>query len=293
MGKVIGPPLTEDDKKWILEQKLFFHASAPMSKHQKVNVSPKSSTEFRVINDHTVAWLDLSGSGSETCAHILENGRLTIMFVALTGPPKIMRLFGKGRFILREDLLSLTCHRDLYNQFKDLSPTEGSGLHAIPGLRCIILLDLERVSQSCGYSIPQFDFRCERSTLNEISALKGCDGMIEYRKLKNSFSIDGLRSIGQLEAEKLTQEVPTEVKIQDGYVFATKYGKSTLDNWMLRVSLSWQLHRSWFLPSCLLSSFNVRDMFLIASGAFLATSAIVLSSGFRHQRTGLSLRLCN
>ena len=83
MGRVVGSPISEEEKDWIEAQRIFFHATAPLASNHRVNVSPKSAREFRVINNNTVAWLDYSGSGSETTAHIMQNGRLTIMFVAL------------------------------------------------------------------------------------------------------------------------------------------------------------------------------------------------------------------
>ena len=104
MGKLIGPPISESEKDWISKQKIFFHASAPLSKNHRVNISPKSAQQFRVVDDFTVCWLDLTGSGSETAAHVLQNGRLTVMFVALEGAPKILRLFGQGELIPKENL---------------------------------------------------------------------------------------------------------------------------------------------------------------------------------------------
>lgn len=116
MGRVVGPPIAQGERKWIQEQKIFFHASAPLGRNHRINLSPKSASQFRVVNDNTVAWLDYSGksffffwlsykweiwydysgSGSETAAHLMENGRLTIMFVAFSGDPKIVRLYGRG-----------------------------------------------------------------------------------------------------------------------------------------------------------------------------------------------------
>lgn len=104
MGKLVGPPLSESDQHWIAKQKIFFHATAAVSKNHRVNVSPKSAENFRVVDEKTVCWLDLSGSGSETAAHVMQNSRLTVMFVALEGPPKILRMYGKGEIIFIENL---------------------------------------------------------------------------------------------------------------------------------------------------------------------------------------------
>ena len=117
MGRVIGPPLKESDNEWILKQRLFFHATAPLSASHRVNVSPKCAREFRIIDDRTVAWLDLTGSGSETCAHLIENGRLTILFVALNGEPKIVRLHGRGKIILPRDF-KLPKHAHIMSHFQ-------------------------------------------------------------------------------------------------------------------------------------------------------------------------------
>ena len=108
MGKLIGPPISDFDKDFLEKQHIFFVASSPLSKHHKVNISPKSCSEFRVINSNTVCWLDLSGSGAETVAHIFENERLTLMFYEMIGNPRIIRLFGKGCIILPHELLDTT-----------------------------------------------------------------------------------------------------------------------------------------------------------------------------------------
>ena len=210
MGKVIGPPLKQSDQDWINLQHVFFHATAPLSSHHRVNVSPKSSQQFRVINDSTVSWLDYSGSGSETAAHLIENGRMTIMFVAFEGSPRIMRLYGRGEFVLPNEVDKNEALRDAYK-----GELEG-GNDYDNGFRCIVILHLDRVSQSCGYSIPKFLYQSERKTLKEFSSSKGLVGMQDYRYLKNSFSIDGLPSIGQL----LKKEWPTSITSVDGYYFA-------------------------------------------------------------------------
>ena len=235
MGKVIGPPIKKSDKEWILQQHLFFHATSPLSAKHHVNLSPKCSREFRIIDDHTVGWVDLTGSGSETAAHIMENGRLTILFVALKGSPRIVRLHGKGRIILPSD----------FNQQQNahiIKHFEGflqSGIRGLIGVRSIIILDVERASQSCGYSIPIFDFVSDRTTLDDVTAAKGCDGMREYRMLKNSFSIDGLPSIAQLEMAG-TGTAPSEIEYNQGFIFAKKYSKNWLSNLWVKCNINWQ-----------------------------------------------------
>jgi hypothetical protein len=262
MGRVVGPPLKEGDKEWILKQRLFFHATAPLSASHRVNVSPKCAREFRVIDDCTVAWLDLTGSGSETCAHLLENGRLIILFVALNGEPKIVRLHGTGRFILPRDFKRPE-HGLVMSQFKSYLNSElGQGF----GIRSIIVLDVDRVSQSCGYSIPIFDFVRDRATLDEVTSAKGCEGMKEYRRLKNSYSIDGLRSIAQLELED-TNTAPTAIENNHGYIYATEYGGSWWRQTWVRWTLGWQFNQI---------QFTAKDALVFACGAMVGSLGLAL-----------------
>jgi hypothetical protein len=170
-----------DDKliAWIAEQHVFFVASAPRDGGH-VNVSPKGHDSLRVLSATEVAYLDLTGSGAETIAHTRENGRLTIMFCAFTGPPQILRLFGEG-----------IAHPVGSARFDELAPR----FELIPGARSIVTLAIERVQTSCGYSIPFLDYREERPTLQQWAARKGDDGLAEYWAEKNVASIDGLPAL--------------------------------------------------------------------------------------------------
>ena len=239
----MGPPISSADREWISRQHVFFHASAPLGPRGRVNLSPKSAKQFRVVNDNTVCWLDYSGSGAETAAHIMENGRLTIMFVSFEGSPKILRLFGTGYFILPEDLTNPE-----NSVFCDLFAGELPGQENYdPGFRCIVVLTVDRATHSCGYSIPFFNYISERPTLNEFSCKKGDEGMKIYRALKNSFSIDGLPGIGQL----LMKQLPTAMTDNCGYYFAeydgSWYGKlktmiiSLNYRWVHTGSLGWKI----------------------------------------------------
>lgn len=252
MGKLIGPPLCEADQSWILQQHIFFHATAPLSTSHRVNVSPKSAKEFRILDSATVAWADLTGSGSETCAHILQNGRLTVMFVALNGPPKIIRLHGRGRIILRADLNKPenSSILGIFASYIQDEPEE------CIGLRAIVVLDIERASQSCGYSIPFYDYRSERSTLCDVTKKKGLDGILLYRQLKNSYSIDGLRSIAQLEMAH-TNTAPVKVDSSDGYVYVSEYGSSLASQCWVNWNLYFQF-TSWGISN--------RDCVMLAVG---------------------------
>lgn len=176
MGKlyeIISPQL----KEWISNQKLFLVASAPLSADGHVNVSPKGLDTFRIIDETTVAYLDLTGSGIETIAHLKENKRVTIMFCAFDGPPKIVRLYGTGEVIDMKD--------EEYISLSALFPSH-------PGARAVIRIKLSRIADSCGYAVPLFDFKSDRDVLDKWALNKGDEGLIEYRKLKNEKSIDDL-----------------------------------------------------------------------------------------------------
>jgi len=167
----------DDIAAWIARQHLFFVATAPSGSDGHVNVSPKGYDSFRILDPSTVAYLDLTGSGVETIAHLRDNGRITVMFCAFQGPPRIVRLYGRGSVILPGD----DRWSDLAEPFPEL-----------PGARSVIVVDVERVSSSCGYSIPLLDYAGERPTLLEWAERKGPDGVAAYQADKNATSIDGL-----------------------------------------------------------------------------------------------------
>ena len=161
---------------WIARQHLFFVATAP-SEGGHVNLSPKGYDTFRVFDRSSVGYLDLTGSGVETIAHLRDNGRMTIMFCAFGGPPRILRLYGLGDVIepIHDEFSRLAAH---------FPPT--------PGARAVIRLRLERISTSCGYAVPQMTFADDRDTLVEWAERKGSAGLAEYHEEKNVLSIDGL-----------------------------------------------------------------------------------------------------
>jgi hypothetical protein len=176
MGKTY-PCITPELYQWIKKQKLFFVATAPLAADGHINLSPKGLDSFRVLDEHTAAYQDLTGSGIETIAHTQENGRIVIMFCALEGPPKIVRLHGRGEAFMPGE----PEYNDLAAYFPD---------H--PGTRAYIRIAIDRISDSCGYAVPLYEFKGERDVLDKWTTAKGPDGMIEYRNLKNSQSIDGL-----------------------------------------------------------------------------------------------------
>lgn len=169
--------LTPEIADFIQAQRVFFVATAPSGGGGHVNLSPKGLDTFTVVDARTVAWLDLTGSGIETVAHLRDDGRITIMFCAFEGPPRIVRLHGRG------EVLAL------------LAPEARSVLTAFPdypGARSVIRVAVERVSTSCGYGVPLMRYDANRETLLEWAGRKGPEGLAEYRQDKNATSIDGL-----------------------------------------------------------------------------------------------------
>jgi Pyridoxamine 5'-phosphate oxidase len=160
---------------FIREQHIYFVASAAST--GRVNLSPKGMDTFRIFSPNMVGYLDLTGSGAETAAHILADGRLTIMFCAFTGDPLILRLYGRGEVVRPDD----PRWQDLSRHFTMLS-----------GTRQIVLLHIESLQTSCGFAVPKYKLVEERQKLIEWSEKKGPDGLAEYRAKKNVTSIDGL-----------------------------------------------------------------------------------------------------
>jgi len=172
--------------RWIGKQHMFFVATAPNDPHGHVNVSPKGAQQtFRILGPTTVAYLDLIGSGIETVAHLRENGRIVLMFCAFEGAPKVIRLHGQGRCIQRLD----PAFADLLAGFAltdDLALT----------LRSIIVVEVSRIADSCGYAVPRMQFAEERTQLYRWAehkrANEGEDWSLKYQQANNLSSIDGL-----------------------------------------------------------------------------------------------------
>jgi hypothetical protein len=176
MAKVFEK-IDENIQKFIEDQHMFFVGSAPMTVDGHVNISPKGMDSFRVLGPNRVVYMDLTGSGNETSAHVLENGRITIMFVAFKGAPNIVRLFGKGEVILPDT--------PEWDELKPLFPE-------IPGMRQMIAADIHRVQTSCGYAVPLYDYKGDRDQLVRWAEAKGEEGIITYWRQKNMCSIDDL-----------------------------------------------------------------------------------------------------
>jgi hypothetical protein len=162
---------------FIAEQHIFFTASAAAD--GRVNISPRGADAFRVIGPNAVVYLDQTGSGNETRAHLRASGRLTIMFCGFENVPMILRLYGQGRSLWRGT-----------PEYADLLETAYTNQEP-PGARQIIRLEVETVQTSCGYGVPLFDYKEERPTLLRWAENKGEDGIAAYWQEKNIRSIDG------------------------------------------------------------------------------------------------------
>jgi hypothetical protein len=167
-----------DDRiaEFLRAQHVFFVGTAP-AEGGHVNLSPKGLDTFAVLGPRTVAYLDLTGSGIETIAHVRENGRITLLFCAFEGPPRIVRLYGRGRVVGVESA-----------EFADLAPRFGSYMSA----RAIVEVAIDRIADSCGYGVPLYRYEGQRSQLVEWADRKGPDGVTAYREERNATSIDGL-----------------------------------------------------------------------------------------------------
>lgn len=161
--------------KFINQQKIFFVATAPNS--GRINLSPKGMDSFRVLSENRVLWLNVTGSGNETAAHLLENKRITIMFCSFEKTPNILRLYGTGKEIKEGD--------ESWNALIELFPET-------PGTRQIFDIHVDSAQTSCGMSLPYFDYKGEREDLNDWATKEGKTGIKIYWKEKNQSSIDGL-----------------------------------------------------------------------------------------------------
>ena len=165
---------------WLVAQPVFFVSTAPLSADGLVNCSPKGNRdELAVVDERTVAYVDQTGSGVETIAHLRENGRIVIMLCGFAGAPRIVRLHGKGRVILTDD-----------PSFADLAARFPGGMGV--GVRSIIVVDVSRIADSCGYGVPFMSFEGHRPTMDQWSNRKGPEGIRKYWAQTNTKSIDQL-----------------------------------------------------------------------------------------------------
>ena len=179
MGKIYEA-IDDKLKEWLSAQHIFFVATAPLSRSGHINCSPKDTGSFRVLDGRTVAYADFTGSGVETIAHLKENGRILLMFCSFQGAPKVVRLHGRGEVIEPGQV-----------EFATL----GSLFRNLVGLRSFIRIHLVRISDSCGYGVPLYDFREHRSQLGQWAEHLGEEKLAAYRREKNLRSVDGLPGI--------------------------------------------------------------------------------------------------
>lgn len=173
---VVAPDLAE----FVVTQPVFFVATAPLGADAHVNVSPKGGDTLRVIDETTVAYLDLTGSGVETIAHLQENGRITLMWCAFEGRSRIVRVYGRGDAVTPAD-----------PRFADLAACFPS----LAGVRSVIVVHVERVSTSCGFGVPIMRFEGDRQELQQWAERKGPAGVARYQAERNAASIDGLPGV--------------------------------------------------------------------------------------------------
>ena len=171
---------------FISAQHVFFVASAP-SAGGHVNLSPKGLDTLRIVDGRTLAYLDYVGSGAETIAHLKDNGRIVIMMCAFEGPPKILRLHGRGEALEPQD--------SGFSALRALFPSKAE-------VRSVIRIQIERISDSCGYGVPLLTFDGDRPQLDAWSDRKGIDGLREYQKKNNRTSLDGLAALQWTQDDK-------------------------------------------------------------------------------------------
>ena len=189
MGKVYDA-IDERWREWIGKQSMFFVGTAPLAEDGHVNVSPKGPIgSLQVLDEHTVAYLDVVGSGAETIAHLRENGRIVVMLCAFQGPPRILRLHGRGEVVLPED-----------RRFGELAGAFEFGSPSIDeARRSIVLVHVDRIADSCGYGVPLMSYEGEREHHAKSSAKRvrtmGAEGYREFARERNARSIDGLPAV--------------------------------------------------------------------------------------------------
>jgi hypothetical protein len=176
MGKQLDS-ITAELKEFIERQKIFFVGTA--ASEGRVNVSPKGTDSLRILDKNKIVWLNLTGSGNETAAHLLKNNRMTIMFCAFEGKPMILRLYGQAKIYHKREME--------FHKYINLFPEN-------TGSRQIIELDIDMVQTSCGFAVPFMDFKEDRNVLNSWSEKKGKAGIEAYWETKNTLSIDGFET---------------------------------------------------------------------------------------------------
>lgn len=176
MGKVFDG-IDEQLAAWIAAQPMWFVATAPLAADGRVNLSPRGHDSLSVLGPHRVAWVDYTGSGVETIAHLRENGRITLMWCSYDARPRIVRVHGRGTVALPGD--------PAYDEVVARHP-------AHPSTRAVVVVEVERVSDSCGYGVPVMELVGERDLLRLSAEKRGPEGLAAYRAERNAASLDGL-----------------------------------------------------------------------------------------------------
>lgn len=166
---------------FIEAQQMFFVSTAPLEASGHLNVSPKGLDTLRIIGPHALVYLDFVGSGSETIAHLRQNGRIVLMWCAFAGPPNIVRVHGRGEVLEPQD--------PDFAALRDLFPP------AAPGVRSLIRVHVERVADTCGFGVPLYQYTGQRTQLTRWAEHKGAAGLERYQREKNRTSLDGLPSL--------------------------------------------------------------------------------------------------
>ena len=167
--------LSDELQTWITQQHVFFVGSAAAS--GRVNISPKGQDSLRILDANTLLWLNLTGSGNETAAHIYDTNRLTLMWCAFEGPPRILRVYGQAEIIHPRDSAWSACT---------------ATLPAPLGARQYFKVHIDLVQTSCGYAVPLMDYEADRDVLTRWAEKRGAEGVAEYWAEKNTHSLDGL-----------------------------------------------------------------------------------------------------
>jgi Pyridoxamine 5'-phosphate oxidase len=204
--------LDERLRGWIDDQHIFFVATAPSGPGGHVNLSPKGHADtFTILDGRTVAYLDLTGSGAETAAHLRDNGRITLMFCAFSGPPRILRLYGRGRLAVPGG--------DRWEELAARFPTRR-------GARAVVVVALERIADSCGYAVPCYRYVGQRDLLEQWVQRRDDAAIAAYRTRRNRTSIDNLPALPMVPGHRQAVRVwdwmagggrePTEQPMHEG-----------------------------------------------------------------------------
>ncbi len=173
--------LTGELGEWIRRQPMFFVATAPLTADGHVNVSPRGKDSLSLLGPTRLGWVDLTGSGVETIAHLRENGRITVMWCAFEGPPRVVRVHGRGTVHLPGE--------EAYDDVVARHPV-------MPNTRAVVTVDAARISDACGYGVPLMGYEGERDQMARWSAAKGPEGIAAYTAQRNAVSLDGLPGLG-------------------------------------------------------------------------------------------------